>query len=133
MNLYTPMLARPARRPFDDPEWLFEVKWDGVRAISYVSDALSVRSRNNLELLDRFPELRELKMLCENVVLDGEIIVFRAGNADFQAAARRTQTSDPGDVERLAAKSPATYVVFDVLEVNGVSAVSYTHLRAHET
>jgi len=123
MNLYTPMLARPARRPFDDPEWLFEVKWDGVRAISYVSDALSVRSRNNLELLDRFPELRELKMLCENVVLDGEIIVFRAGNADFQAAARRTQTSDPGDVERLAAKSPATYVVFDVLEVNGVSVI----------
>jgi DNA ligase D-like protein (predicted ligase)/DNA ligase D-like protein (predicted 3'-phosphoesterase) len=123
MNLYSPMLARSARRPFDDPDWVFEVKWDGVRAISYVSDTLSVRSRNNIELLGRFPELTELKTLCENVVLDGEIIVFRAGNADFQAAARRTQTSDPVDVERLAAKSPATYVVFDVLEVDGVTVI----------
>lgn len=123
MNLYTPMLARPAGRPFDDPEWMFEVKWDGVRAISYVSDTLSVRSRNNVELLDRFPELMELKELCENVVLDGEIIVFREGKSDFQAAARRTQTSEPGDVERLAASSPATYVVFDVLEVDGVSII----------
>jgi DNA ligase D-like protein (predicted ligase)/DNA ligase D-like protein (predicted 3'-phosphoesterase) len=117
------MLARSARKPFDDPDWVFEVKWDGVRAISYVSDTLSLRSRNSLELLDRFPELTELKKLCENMVLDGEIIVFKAGNADFQAAARRTQTSDPGDVERLAAKSPAIYVVFDVLEVDGVSVI----------
>jgi len=123
MNLYSPMLARPAPRPFDDPEWVFEVKWDGVRAISYVSDTLSVRSRNNLELLDRFPELEELKTLCENVVLDGEIIVFSGGNADFQAVARRTQTSEPGDAEKLAATSPATYVVFDVLEVDGVSVI----------
>jgi DNA ligase D-like protein (predicted ligase)/DNA ligase D-like protein (predicted 3'-phosphoesterase) len=123
MNLYSPMLARRAQRPFDDPNWVFEVKWDGVRAVSYVSDSLSIRSRNNVELLDRFPELRELKELCENVVLDGEIIVFRGGKADFQAAARRTQTSEPREVERLVATSPATYVVFDVLEVDGVSVI----------
>ena len=123
MNIYSPMLARRARMPFDDPKWMFEVKWDGVRAISYVSDTLSVRSRNNVELLDRFPELRELKELCENVVLDGEIIVFREGNVDFQAAAQRTQTSEPRDVERLAATNPATYVVFDVLEVDGESVI----------
>ena len=123
MNLYPPMLARQARRPFDDHDWFFEVKWDGVRAISYVSETLSVRSRNNMELLDRFPELEELKMLCENIVLDGEIIVFRKSKVDFQAVAQRTQTSEPGDVERLAATSPATYVVFDVLEVDSVSVI----------
>jgi bifunctional non-homologous end joining protein LigD len=132
MNLYSPMLARRVRRPFDDPDWVFEVKWDGVRAISYVSNTLSVRSRNNIELLDRFPELEELKTLCENVVLDGEIIVFSGGKADFQAVARRTQTSDPGDVERLAATSPATYVVFDILEVDGVSVIDQPLYRRLE-
>jgi ATP-dependent DNA ligase len=77
MNTYSPMLARPAERLFDDPAWVFEVKWDGIRAIAYVGEHLSVRSRNDKELIGSFPELGELKELASNVVLDGEIIVFR--------------------------------------------------------
>ncbi|HEX9914029.1 MAG TPA: hypothetical protein VGB32_03840, partial [Candidatus Bathyarchaeia archaeon] len=123
MNTYSPMLARPAERPFDDPDWVFEVKWDGIRAIAYVGENLSVRSRNNKELTGSFPELEELKELTSDAVLDGEIIVFKGGRPDFRAVAKRNQLTNPAEVEEARAMSPATYVVFDVLEKDGVSLI----------
>ena len=89
MKQYKPMLARPEETPFSSDEWIFEVKWDGIRAISYANDELSIRGRNQTELIDKFPELQELKDLAGNVVLDGEIIVMKNGLADFQAVIRR--------------------------------------------
>ena len=56
---YLPMLSRPARGPFNGDEWLFEIKWDGVRAIVYVDGELSLRNRNDRELAGQFPELGE--------------------------------------------------------------------------
>ena len=123
MNTYSPMLARPTVRPFDDPDWVFEVKWDGIRAIAYVGENLSVRSRNDKELIGSFPELGELKELATNAVLDGEIIVFKGGRPDFQAAAQRNQLTNPTEIEEARTRSPATYVVFDVLEKDGVSLI----------
>jgi bifunctional non-homologous end joining protein LigD len=58
---YKPMLAREADKAFTDKEWLFEIKWDGFRAIAYLDKELSMRSRNQKELIDNFPELNELK------------------------------------------------------------------------
>ncbi|MCZ7400747.1 MAG: hypothetical protein O8C61_00830, partial [Candidatus Methanoperedens sp.] len=75
MKLYKPMLARSAEAPFSSGDWIFEVKWDGIRGISYVKDELSIRSRNQKELIGNFPELSELKNLARDMVLDGEIIV----------------------------------------------------------
>ncbi|MFH2111591.1 MAG: non-homologous end-joining DNA ligase [Candidatus Bathyarchaeota archaeon] len=123
MNTYSPMLARPAERPFDDPSWVFEVKWDGIRAIAYVGEALSVRSRNDQELRGSFPELEELKSLTDDAVLDGEIVVMRAGSPDFRAAARRNKLTNPSDVEEARVTSPATYIVFDILEKSSVSLI----------
>ena len=54
---YKPMLARSAEAPFGSKDWIFEVKWDGIRAISYINDELTIRSRNEKELKDNFPEL----------------------------------------------------------------------------
>jgi len=123
MNTYSPMLARPADHPFDDPGWIYEVKWDGVRAIAYVGETLSIRSRSDQELLGGFPELEELTSLTEDAVLDGEIVVMRAGAPDFRAAARRSRLTDPSEVKEAQAASPATYIVFDVLEKDGVSLI----------
>lgn len=123
MNTYSPMLARASEKPFDSPDWLFEVKWDGVRAIAYVGDTLSVKSRNGKELTGNFPELAELKELAGSVVLDGEIIVMNEGDVDFQLAAKRTLVSDPSMVERLRRQHPATYIVFDILEKDGESLI----------
>ncbi len=89
MKLYKPMLAQSADAPFSSADWIFEVKWDGIRAISYINEKLSLRSRNQKELLDNFPELQELSSLAKNVVIDGEIILMRDGKADFQILLQR--------------------------------------------
>ena len=84
---YRPMLAEPAEAPFGGAEWLFEVKWDGIRAIAHIGETLSILSRNNNDITRKFPELAELSKLSSNVVLDGEIVVMMGGRPDFQAVA----------------------------------------------
>ncbi len=116
---YLPMLAKTADASFSSPDWLFEIKWDGIRAISYVEDQVSIRSRNNRELKDTFPELQELPSLAHQVVLDGEMVAMRQGKPDFEALLERNQASSTRDVAFLASNSPITYVVFDILEKNG--------------
>lgn len=119
MKHYKPMLGISEGTPFSSDEWIFEVKWDGIRAISYVNDELSVRSRNQTELIHNFPELVELKDLTGNCVLDGEIIIMKNGLADFQTVIQRNQSTAPADIEHLSREFPATYVVFDILEKDG--------------
>jgi DNA ligase D-like protein (predicted ligase)/DNA ligase D-like protein (predicted 3'-phosphoesterase) len=119
MKQYKPMLASLAEEPFSSDDWIFEVKWDGIRAISYVKEELNIRSRNQKELLDNFPELSELKDLTGNAVLDGEIIVMKGGKADFATLIQRLQNTKPDEIRYMAAKFPATYVIFDILETEG--------------
>jgi DNA ligase D-like protein (predicted ligase)/DNA ligase D-like protein (predicted 3'-phosphoesterase) len=119
MKIYKPMLASSAEAPFSSENWIFEVKWDGIRAISYVKEELSIRSRNQKELIGNFPELSELKDLTRDTVLDGEIIVMKDGKADFQTLIKRSQNNKPGDIDYMSRKFPATYVVFDILEKEG--------------
>jgi bifunctional non-homologous end joining protein LigD len=116
---YKPMLAKEAKAPFTDADWIFEVKWDGFRAIAYVDAELNVRSRNQKELLDNFSELQELRQLAHNVVLDGEIIVLTEGKVDFQALLERGKATSPRDVALKTARLPVAYVIFDILEKDG--------------
>ena len=90
---YLPMLAQSATGPFSSDNWLFEIKWDGVRAIAYVNDTLSLRSRNDRELVGQFPELDELLTLAPGTVLDGEIVVMSGGKPDIQSLLPRLQDS----------------------------------------
>ena len=113
---YKPMLAQTVDAPFNSKDWIFEVKWDGFRAISYIDSRLSVKSRNNKELKHNFPELEELKSLTSDTVLDGEIVIMRGGRPDFQTLLERSKATSPIDIEYISHKYPATYVVFDILE-----------------
>jgi len=116
MNQYIPMLAKETKAPFSSKDWIFEIKWDGIRAISYIYDNFSIRSRNQKELKNNFPELKELKNLTRNVVLDGEIIVMKGGKVDFQTILKRIQLVSNQEIEDMAHKFPVTYMVFDILE-----------------
>ncbi len=118
------MLARTATAPFSSKNWIFEVKWDGIRAITYINEELSIRSRNQKELKNNFPELEEIKRLAQNLVLDGEIIVMRDGKVDFQAVIKRVQASSSREIEFLKRKFPAIYVIFDILEKKGESLIN---------
>jgi len=120
---YKPMLAKLAPQPFSGKDWFFEIKWDGFRAIAYVNEELSLRSRNQKELKYNFPELEELTQLAHDVVLDGEIVVMKEGKPDFQALLERGQATSPVEIELKAKRSPVVYVVFDILAKDGVSLV----------
>jgi bifunctional non-homologous end joining protein LigD len=110
------MLAQTAKTPFSSADWLFEIKWDGIRAISYVDQRLSVRSRNDKELRYNFPELEELSTLARRTVLDGEIVILKNGKPDFQILLERNRSVSPQSIKFMTSKSPALYIVFDILE-----------------
>lgn len=113
-----PMLARPGR-PFDSDEYLFEVKWDGTRAVCFVDRAGAVRlmNRRRRDISGRYPELCEcLESLPPGTVLDGEIVVLtHEGKPDFQQLQCREQARNPIGIRRLAKTLPSTFMVFDQL------------------
>ncbi|MCB9883094.1 MAG: ATP-dependent DNA ligase [Planctomycetes bacterium] len=119
-----PMLAT-AGEIFDSEEHLFEIKWDGIRAIC-VRDEQGVRlfSRRRNRLDARYPELEALERSPSGTILDGEIVVLRDGIPDFSAALSREQARGPHRIATLARTLPATYVVFDVPFVGGTSLQS---------
>ncbi|MGI9020421.1 MAG: non-homologous end-joining DNA ligase [Solirubrobacterales bacterium] len=118
-----PMMAVLSELPREDGGWAYELKWDGVRAIGY-SDAghLKLESRNGRDITSQYPELRPLgsKLGALQVILDGEIVAFDAdGRPDFQLLQRRMHLGSEAAVRRRATESPVTYVLFDVLFLEG--------------
>ena len=84
-----PMLARIGE-PFDSDDHLFEVKWDGMRALTFTGrDGLRMLNRHRVALVERYPDLGFLAELPPGVVLDGEIVVTREGKPDFPLVMRR--------------------------------------------
>jgi len=106
---YEPMLATPWPLPFDDPDWGFELKWDGVRALAYSDGSrLRLRSRNGNDLSGRYPAIAGLPL--PPGVYDGEVIaVDQDGMPSFEQLARAGR--EEVDVQ---------FVAFDVLESGGV-------------
>ena len=116
-HIYKPMLAKAISSAFSDTNWLFEIKWDGFRAIAYVETPFSLKSRNNKELKNTFPELTELTHLTNsNIVVDGEIIAMQNGKPNFQALLKRGQTAPEKQIRYSAAMTSVIYLVFDILE-----------------
>jgi len=107
-HIYKPMLAKEASDAFTDKDWIFEIKWDGFRAISYIDEPFSVKSRNQKELKYNFPELAELTKLANNIVVDGEIVVMSEGKPDFQALLERGQAVSSGEIQKQIDRAPAT-------------------------
>jgi bifunctional non-homologous end joining protein LigD len=121
-----PMLATLGDlETFDrDDDWVFEMKWDGYRAIATVRDgAVELRSRNGLDFTPTYPELAELVDAVEgDAVLDGEIVALDGrGRPDFGTLQQRSGLTNPRDVERARTLIGVRYFVFDVLEVGGRS------------
>jgi bifunctional non-homologous end joining protein LigD len=83
-----PMLATLVDKPFDEPGWSYEVKWDGYRALAFINKGkVELRSRNNKPFNDKFyPLVKELKTWKTNVIVDGEVVVVNEqGISDFGA------------------------------------------------
>lgn len=110
-----PMLAL-AGEPFDSDEHLFEIKWDGTRAIAYIEDGeYRLLNRRRVKLNERYPDLNFLADLPPGTVLDGEIVVLHGGKPDFNLLQSREQSRTPAKIRSAARSLPATYIVFDQL------------------
>jgi len=118
-----PMLATPIEKPFDDPKWLFEIKWDGYRAVAFIRDG-KVRfvSRNQNDLTPRYPELQEVPehINAKVAVLDGEVVALdEQGRASFSLMQQRTGIQPGGRRGPARHDIPVLYYVFDVLYADG--------------
>jgi bifunctional non-homologous end joining protein LigD len=131
-----PMMARLGALPRDDEQWAFEIKWDGVRAICHSEPGrLRLHSRNLLDITPRYPEIGRLNRALSHhrAVLDGEIVALDAeGRPSFGALQRRMHVASDSAVRRLARETPVTYVIFDLLWLDGHSLMGlpYAERRA---
>jgi bifunctional non-homologous end joining protein LigD len=134
-----PMLAKAGPLPRDDdddPRWAYEIKWDGVRALAYVDGGrLRLESRNGNDITPRYPELRDLGRALGSMqaVLDGEVVAFDGdGRPSFQRLQGRMHLTSEHAVRRLADREPVTYVIFDLLFLDGHSLLDlpYADRRA---
>ncbi len=118
-----PMLATLAEHPPSGSDWLYEVKWDGVRALCFVEDnQLRIYSRNQKRCDQQYPELTVLprSLKASSAILDGEIAVLdENGRARFSLIQPRIGVGDPNSVAHLARSAPATLFLFDLLYLDG--------------
>lgn len=112
---WSPMLASPWRRPFSDPDWLFEVKWDGVRVhLCWDGETVQAWTRSGRDLLPGFPELESFRN-PSSIIVDAEIIAFDDGGVpSFEILQQRLGASGLRARE-LATAIPVSVVGFDVL------------------
>lgn len=111
-NTVQPMLATLIDKPFDDQNWVYEVKWDGYRALAFMKNGkIELKSRNDKSFNEKFyPVYDTLKSIAINAILDGEIIVLeKNGTANF-AALQNWRSEADGDL---------VYYVFDILWYDG--------------
>ena len=108
----TPMLATLVDEPFDDPEWLYEIKWDGYRAMGFLDgEKVELKSRNQKPYNEKFyPIYNALKKWNIQAIVDGEVVVVNEkGLPDFNAL-QNWKSENDGEL---------VYYVFDILWLNG--------------
>ncbi|MGB9802691.1 non-homologous end-joining DNA ligase, partial [Desulfofundulus sp.] len=120
LPLLRPMLA-VAAEPFDSPDFLYEVKWDGYRVLAYLDGCTVLRSRNLRDITTTFPELDELHRYVKKLpaIIDGEIVVIQDGLPSFAALQARGRLEDPLKAKNMASRYPAMLMAFDVLYAGG--------------
>lgn len=111
-GLIKPMLAKETGEPFDDKDWIFEIKWDGYRALAQIiHGTVQLYSRYNNLFNNSYPEIvKELSKIKANVVIDGEIVLLNEdGKPDFQKLQNYKNNQE----------YPVYYYVFDLLSLEG--------------
>jgi len=128
-----PMTPGGASEPFDSPDYVFEVRWDGLRALAFIEGgAYHLQDQSGRNITELFPELAELlrRVTGDRVILDGVVVVSDSeGRPDFAALDRRMRLSSAEGVERAAARQPAAYIAFDILYHEGRAVMPLSLLK----
>ena len=122
-----PMLAKTGEA-FDNKDYFFEPKWDGLRAILFFqSGRIELQNRNLRDATPSYPELQEIsgRISATAAIIDGEVVVLREdGVPDFGRLQARFGVGDQKRVGVLAKTTPVTYVAFDLLHINGQDVIT---------
>jgi len=122
------MLATLVEEAFDDPQWLYEVKWDGYRAIVFIHDERAkLVSRNQNDLTGEFPEIAQALQILpvENAILDGEVVALdEEGRPSFSLMQQRTGMTSPRSRGVRNRGVPIVYYAFDLLYLNGYNTTA---------
>lgn len=126
--IVSPMLAELGKgTPASGKEWLYEIKWDGVRALCFVDsgsdrDVVRILSRNGNDVTRQYPELSVLPhhLKAHRAIVDGEIAALdEKGRPNFELLQTRMHVTDAAAVARLSRNSPVTLFLFDLLYLDG--------------
>jgi bifunctional non-homologous end joining protein LigD len=118
-----PMAAMVADHPPRGNDWLFEIKWDGVRALAFIDrEEVHLQARSGARCERQYPELATIhhSIAAERAILDGEIAVLDAkGVSQFHLIQPRIANTDPNSIAHLVRSTPVVYFVFDLLYLDG--------------
>ncbi len=121
--------------PFDSPDHLYEVKWDGTRCLLFLERGrLRLQNRRLRDITYRYPEFSHLSEVFpqDGVVLDGEIVVLKEGRPHFASLQEREHTRSKEKIRLLSRSLPATYIVFDLLYLGYKPLLNLPLIRRRE-
>ncbi|WP_443678080.1 ATP-dependent DNA ligase, partial [Mycolicibacterium fortuitum] len=120
-----PMLATLTEKRFSDPEWIFELKFDGERCLAFRDgDRMRLLSRNQLSLNGTYPELVDnlAAQRTSSFVVDGEVVALQGGRTSFTRLQGRLGITDPERAR--ASQIPVLYCIFDLLHLDGFATTA---------
>lgn len=124
MKIFKPMGLIVAE-PFDSENYIFELKFDGMRVFAHLGENTILINRNGHDITEKYPELVELhKSVATPCVLDGEVIAVQNGKPSFSKLQNRLQLSDKIRIKSIAKSQPVQYIAFDILQINGAETTS---------
>ncbi|WP_281533064.1 DNA ligase [Anaerocolumna aminovalerica] len=129
-----PMLIKDIQEPFNSPDYIYELKLDGIRCIAYLNEtATDLRNKENDLLLPYYPELADIHVFTKGkCILDGELVIIKNGVPDFFEMQRRMHLDDKIKIELAARQYPASYVAYDILYLNNKELIDLPLLRRKE-
>lgn len=116
----SPMLLNEVKEPFDDKDYIYELKLDGIRCIAYLGNDVVLQNKRFKDVSAIYPELSEMsKCVKKNTVLDGELVVLSNGKPDFYALQKRSLMVDRFRILLAAKKNPVQFAAYDILYYDG--------------
>lgn len=112
-----PMLIKNKADPFNSKDFIYEIKYDGIRCIAYLSNKeTDIRNKRDFNIANRFPELSRIHECAKDkCIVDGEIIILKEGIIDFYEVQRRTILTDPFKTHLSSMQRPATFIAYDII------------------
>ena len=116
-----PMLIAEEKPAFDSPDWIYELKLDGIRCVAYLDKSgVVLRNKRNKDVTAIYPELGAIhKQARKKCIIDGEVFVLKGGKTDFFKMQRRALMQNRFRIDLAAAKLPVSFVAFDILYLAG--------------